>query len=218
MHHSEGLAMPGVWNEYRWLRPYAITPPMPPIENAPLLFFHGSVFLLLFFLLSLLFFSFLFLLVIYVHSRVSCSVVRGVHFFFSGLYSHKNGRETSIWHMAALDSVHLCDTLHAMSAHEAQFDKVLKNEILDNCMASLIGHSQTEHFTSQQTSKPLLTAALEKWGVIDGAMIAWHLCRARHWCFPHCLGQVEFVNYSCGASENYILLVPLGKYILFISG
>ena len=24
--------------------------------------------------------------------------------------------------------------------------------------------------------------------------------RARHWCLPHCPGQVEFVNYSCGAS------------------
>ena len=31
-------------------------------------------------------------------------------------------------------------------------------------------------------------------------------------------GQVEFVNYSCGASENCILLAPLGKYALYISG
>ena len=31
------------------------------------------------------------------------------------------------------------------------------------------------------------------------------LFRARHWCLPHCPGQVEFVNYSCGASENCIL-------------
>ena len=42
--------------------------------------------------------------------------------------------------------------------------------------------------------------------------------RARHWCLPHCPGQVEFVNYSCGASENCILLAPLGKYVLYISG
>ena len=42
--------------------------------------------------------------------------------------------------------------------------------------------------------------------------------RARHWCLPHCPGQVEFVNYSCGASENCILLAPLGKNILYISG
>ena len=43
--------------------------------------------------------------------------------------------------------------------------------------------------------------------------------RARHWCLPHCPGQVEFVNYSCGASENCILLAPLGKlYTLYISG
>ena len=33
-----------------------------------------------------------------------------------------------------------------------------------------------------------------------------------------CPGQVEFVNYSCGASENCILLAPLGKNILYISG
>ena len=43
-------------------------------------------------------------------------------------------------------------------------------------------------------------------------------CRARHWCLPHCPGQVEFVNYSCGAGENCILLAPLGKYALYISG
>ena len=42
--------------------------------------------------------------------------------------------------------------------------------------------------------------------------------RARHWCLPHCPGQVEFVNYSCGAGENCILLAPLGKYVLYISG
>ena len=42
--------------------------------------------------------------------------------------------------------------------------------------------------------------------------------RARRWCMPHCPGQVEFVNYSCGASENCILLAPLGKYVLYISG
>ena len=42
--------------------------------------------------------------------------------------------------------------------------------------------------------------------------------RARHWCLPHCPGQVEFVNYSCGAGENCILLAPLGKYALYISG
>ena len=42
--------------------------------------------------------------------------------------------------------------------------------------------------------------------------------RARHWCLPHCPGQVEFENYSCGASENCILLAPLGKYVLYISG
>ena len=41
--------------------------------------------------------------------------------------------------------------------------------------------------------------------------------RARHWCLPHCPGQVEFVNYSCVASENCILLAPLGKYVLYIS-
>ena len=38
---------------------------------------------------------------------------------------------------------------------------------------------------------------------------------ARHWCLPHCPGQVEFVNYSCGASENYILLAPLGKFAAY---
>ena len=42
------------------------------------------------------------------------------------------------------------------------------------------------------------------------------MVRARHWCLPHCPGQVEFVNYSCGASENCILLAPLGKYVLYI--
>ena len=42
--------------------------------------------------------------------------------------------------------------------------------------------------------------------------------RARHWCLSHCPGQVEFVNYSCGASENCISLGPLGKYVLYISG
>ena len=31
-------------------------------------------------------------------------------------------------------------------------------------------------------------------------------------------GQVEFVNSSYGASENCILLAPLGKYVLYISG
>ena len=48
----------------------------------------------------------------------------------------------------------------------------------------------------------------------------WNCCldRARHWCLPHCPGQVEFVNYSCGASENCILLAPLGKYVFYISG
>ena len=40
--------------------------------------------------------------------------------------------------------------------------------------------------------------------------------RARHWCLPQCPGQVEFVNYSCGASENCILLAPLGKYVLLL--
>ena len=45
-----------------------------------------------------------------------------------------------------------------------------------------------------------------------------YMSRARHWCLPHCPGQVEFVNYSCGASENCILLAPLGKYALYISG
>ena len=35
--------------------------------------------------------------------------------------------------------------------------------------------------------------------------------RARHWCLPHCPGQEEFVNYSCGAGENCILLAPLAK-------
>ena len=37
-------------------------------------------------------------------------------------------------------------------------------------MASLIGHSQREHFTSQQTSKPPLVAALDKWGVMHGGV------------------------------------------------
>ena len=46
----------------------------------------------------------------------------------------------------------------------------------------------------------------------------WFKVRARHWCLPHCPGQVELVNYSCGASENCILLAPLGKNILYISG
>ena len=31
-----------------------------------------------------------------------------------------------------------------------------------------------------------------------------------HWCLPHCPGQVEFVNYSWGASENY-LACPTGQ-------
>ena len=49
--------------------------------------------------------------------------------------------------------------------------------------------------------------------------VCMYVCiRARHWCFPHCPGQVEFVNYSCGAGENCILLAPLGKYALYISG
>ena len=30
--------------------------------------------------------------------------------------------------------------------------------------------------------------------------------RARHWCLPHCPGQVEFVDYSWRASEN-----PVGQ-------
>ena len=47
---------------------------------------------------------------------------------------------------------------------------------------------------------------------------AFRKARARHWCLPHCPGQVEFENYSCGASENCILLAPLGKYVLYISG
>ena len=33
-----------------------------------------------------------------------------------------------------------------------------------------------------------------------------------------CPMQVEFVNYSCGAGENCILLASLGKYVLYISG
>ena len=35
--------------------------------------------------------------------------------------------------------------------------------------------------------------------------------RAWHWCFPHCPGEVEFVNYSWRASKNCILLVPVGR-------
>ena len=46
--------------------------------------------------------------------------------------------------------------------------------------------------------------------------IPWN--RARHWCLSHCPGQVEFVDYSCGANENCILFAPLGKYVLHISG
>ena len=41
-----------------------------------------------------------------------------------------------------------------------------------------------------------------------------YLCRAS-FLLPrarHCPEQVEFVNYSCGAGENCILLAPLGKY------
>ena len=41
--------------------------------------------------------------------------------------------------------------------------------------------------------------------------------RARHWCLPHCPGQVKFVKYSCGASENCIFLAPLGKYALLFT-
>ena len=58
--------------EYRRLCPIC---DIAPIENAPLLLF--TVLYFFFFSSSFLFFSFLFLfhLVIYVHSRVSCSVV-----------------------------------------------------------------------------------------------------------------------------------------------
>ena len=60
-----------------------------PSRKRPIfLTFHNSVFL---------FFSFLvlFFLVIYVHSRVSSSVVSG--FFVAGLYSHENTPESWIW-------------------------------------------------------------------------------------------------------------------------
>ena len=52
-----------------------------------------------FFSSSFLFFSFLVLLASYVHSRVSRSVVSGVHFFLAGLYSdsHENTPESWIW-------------------------------------------------------------------------------------------------------------------------
>ena len=36
-------------------------------------------------------------------------------------------------------------------------------------------------------------------------------CRARHWCLPHCPGQVEFVNYSCGGKWKLHLACPTGK-------
>ena len=56
-----------------------------------------------FFSSSFLFFSFhvLFLLAIYVHSRVSRSIVSGVHFFLAGLYSdsQKNTPESRIWQL-----------------------------------------------------------------------------------------------------------------------
>ena len=42
--------------------------------------------------------------------------------------------------------------------------------------------------------------------------------RAWHWCLHRCPGQVEFVNYSWRASENCILIAPLGKYAVYISG
>ena len=45
-----------------------------------------------------------------------------------------------------------------------------------------------------------------------------HTFRARHWCLPRCPGQVELVNYSCRASENCILLAPLGKHAVYILG
>ena len=85
----------GIYKEYRRKRPIC--------ENA--LIEHAWFFLLFttvyffFFSFSFLFFSFLvlFFLVIYVHSRVSSSVVSGVHFFFAGLYSHKNTPESCIW-------------------------------------------------------------------------------------------------------------------------
>ena len=57
-------------------------------------------------------------------------------------------------------------------------------------------------------------ASIGTWWLVCGDLFI----RARHWCLPHCPGQVEFVNYSCGASENCILLAPLGKYVLYISG
>ena len=38
------------------------------------------------------------------------------------------------------------------------------------------------------------------------------------WCLPRCHGQVEFVNYRWRASGNCILLVPLGKHAVYISG
>ena len=67
------------------------------VENALFFLLHNSVFLLLFFLLSLLFLSRSLFLVIYVHSRVSSSVVSGVHFFFAGLYSHEITPESWTW-------------------------------------------------------------------------------------------------------------------------
>ena len=42
-----------------------------------------------------------------------------------------------------------------------------------------------------------------------------YLHRAQHWCLPHCPGQVEFVNYSCRASENYILFATGEEHFVY---
>ena len=77
-------------SEYRRKRPIC--------ENARYFLLFTTVYFF-FFSSSFLFFSFLvlFLLVIYVHSRVSRSVVSGVHFFFASLYSYENTPESWIW-------------------------------------------------------------------------------------------------------------------------
>ena len=68
------------------------------VENALFFLLFTTVYFF-FFSSSFLFFSFLvlFFLVIYVHSRVSSSVVSGVHYFFAGLYSHEITPESWTW-------------------------------------------------------------------------------------------------------------------------
>ena len=77
------------------------------IENARYFLLYTTVYFF-FFSSSFLFFSFLvlFLLVIYVHSRVSRSVVTiVVSIFSSQVYTHENAPESWIWHRGFISLV-----------------------------------------------------------------------------------------------------------------